>query len=518
MLTFITNECMPLDKMVARVQKQNPNDDSYLLVKKAYEFAENAHSCQIRKSGEPYFMHPASVASILTDLMIDPPTIAAGLLHDTVEDCSNVDLDTIRKEFGEEVASLVDGVTKLDKLDFSNREEQKAESLRKMILAMSKDIRVVIIKLADRLHNMRTLKFPAAGTAKGHRAETLDIFTPLAHRLGMNAVKQELEDLCFKYLEPEAYYDIAHKVGLRRIEREENVRMVIQSLSEKLDEHNIHYEIDGRSKHLYSIYRKMIEQNKTFEQIYDLIAVRVLVDTVQDCYAVLGIVHTLWNQIPGRFQGLHLRAQGQHVPKPAHHFDRRAHHAVPVRAADPHLGNAPRGGVRRRGALALQGRREGRRSGQQALLAAPDIGLAKRHPRFQGVYRQPENRPVLRRGSPLHAQGRYHFHAARLHAHRFRLPHPLGRGQPLRGREGQRPHRAAGNGAGNRRPRGYHHLGQLQRPQHGLDEDRQNPAGALQDPPILQERTARRKHGARPRDAGARGQAPRRADSHAFKA
>jgi GTP diphosphokinase / guanosine-3',5'-bis(diphosphate) 3'-diphosphatase len=302
MLTFITNEVMPLDKMVARVQKQNPSDDSYLLVKKAYEFAEKAHSCQIRKSGEPYFMHPASVASILTDLMIDPPTIAAGLLHDTVEDCTNVDIATIKKEFGEEVAALVDGVTKLDQLDFSNREEQKAESLRKMILAMSKDIRVVIIKLADRLHNMRTLKHQPPERQKAIADETLDIFTPLAHRLGMNAVKQELEDLAFKYLEPAAYQDIARKVGLRRIEREENIRLVIQSLSEKLDENNIHYEIDGRSKHLYSIYRKMIEQNKTFEQIYDLIAVRVLVDTVQDCYAVLGIVHTLWNQIPGRFK------------------------------------------------------------------------------------------------------------------------------------------------------------------------------------------------------------------------
>jgi guanosine-3',5'-bis(diphosphate) 3'-pyrophosphohydrolase len=302
MLTFITNECMGLDKMVARVRKQNPGDDSYLLVKKAYEFAQNAHSCQVRKSGEPYFMHPVSVASILTDLMIDPPTIAAGLLHDTVEDCTTVDIETIRKEFGEEVAVLVDGVTKLDKLDFSNREEQKAESLRKMILAMSKDIRVVIIKLADRLHNMRTLHHQPEERQKAIALETLDIFTPLAHRLGMNAVKQELEDICFKYLEPEAYQDIARKVGLRRIEREENIRLVIQSLSEKLDEHNIHYEIDGRSKHLYSIYRKMTEQKKTFEQIYDLIAVRVLVDTVQDCYAVLGIVHTLWNQIPGRFK------------------------------------------------------------------------------------------------------------------------------------------------------------------------------------------------------------------------
>ncbi len=302
MLTYITNECMGLDKMVARVRKQNPNDDSYLLVKKAYEFAENAHSCQVRRSGEPYFTHPAAVASILTDLMIDPPTITAGLLHDTVEDCSAVDIETIRKEFGEEVAALVDGVTKLDKLDFSNREEQKAESLRKMILAMSKDIRVVIIKLADRLHNMRTLTHQPPERQKAIALETLDIFTPLAHRLGMNAVKQELEDICFKYLEPEAYQDIARKVGLRRIEREENIRLVIKSLSETLDEHNIHYEIDGRSKHLYSIYRKMTEQNKSFEQIYDLIAVRVLVDTVQDCYTVLGIVHTLWNQIPGRFK------------------------------------------------------------------------------------------------------------------------------------------------------------------------------------------------------------------------
>jgi GTP pyrophosphokinase len=302
MLTYITNECMGLDKMVARVRKQNPNDDSYLLVKKAYEFAENAHSCQVRRSGEPYFTHPVAVASILTDLMIDPPTITAGLLHDTVEDCSAVDIETIRKEFGEEVAALVDGVTKLDKLDFSNREEQKAESLRKMILAMSKDIRVVIIKLADRLHNMRTLTHQPPERQKAIALETLDIFTPLAHRLGMNAVKQELEDICFKYLEPEAYQDIARKVGLRRIEREENIRLVIKSLSETLDEHNIHYEIDGRSKHLYSIYRKMTEQNKSFEQIYDLIAVRVLVDTVQDCYTVLGIVHTLWNQIPGRFK------------------------------------------------------------------------------------------------------------------------------------------------------------------------------------------------------------------------
>ena len=301
MLTYITNECMPLEKMLARVQRQHPGD-SYLLVKKAYEFAEAAHAGQVRKSGEPYFIHPASVASILTDLMIDAPTIAAGLLHDVVEDCQYVTLEQIHKEFGEEVALLVDGVTKLDKLDFTDREEQKAESLRKMILAMSKDIRVVIIKLADRLHNMRTLRYQNEDRQRAIAGETLDIFAPLAHRLGMNAIKQELEDLSFKYINPEAYHDIAQKVGMRRAEREENIRMVIGELSEKLDAQGIRYEMDGRPKHLYSIYKKMTQQNKTFDQIYDLIAVRVLVDSVQDCYTVLGVVHTLWNQIPGRFK------------------------------------------------------------------------------------------------------------------------------------------------------------------------------------------------------------------------
>ncbi len=301
MLTYITNECMPMEKMIARVQKQHPGD-SYLLVKKAYEFAENAHAGQVRKSGEPYFIHPVSVASILTDLMIDAPTIAAGLLHDTIEDCKCVSLETVKAEFGEEVAMLVDGVTKLDKLDFTDREEQKAESLRKMIFAMSKDIRVVIIKLADRLHNMRTLRYQAEDRQRAIAGETLDIFAPLAHRLGMNAVKQELEDLSFKYLYPDDYHEIAQKVGLRRAEREENIRMVIGQLSEKLDAQGIRYEMDGRPKHLYSIYKKMKEQNKTFDQIYDLIAVRVIVGSVQDCYTVLGIVHTLWNQIPGRFK------------------------------------------------------------------------------------------------------------------------------------------------------------------------------------------------------------------------
>ena len=300
-MMYTDYEAMPLDAMLARVQKYTPGDGAEL-VRKAYLFAENAHKDQKRKSGEPYFIHPCFVASILTELMIDPPTIAAGLLHDTVEDCENITLDTLRREFGEEVARLVDGVTKLDKLDFADKEEAQAESLRKMIFAMSKDIRVVLIKLADRLHNMRTMKFQKAERQVAIARETLDIYAPLAHRLGVYAIKQELEDLSLRYIDPAGYQNLVQLVGQKRSERQENIRMVIAELSEKLDEQHIHYDIDGRPKSFYSIYRKMVLQNKPFDQIYDLIAIRVLVDSVPDCYAVLGLVHTLWNQMPGRFK------------------------------------------------------------------------------------------------------------------------------------------------------------------------------------------------------------------------
>ena len=242
------------------------------------------------------------VASILTELMIDPPTIAASLLHDTVEDCEGVTLQGLQNEFGEEVARLVDGVTKLEKLDFADREERQAESLRKMILAMSKDIRVVLIKLADRLHNMRTMRFQAVDRQVAISRETLDIYAPLAHQLGVYAIKQELEDLALRYIDPEGYQDVARKVGMKRAEREENIKLVISELSQKLNEAGLHYDIDGRPKHLYSIYRKMVIQNKPFDQIYDLIAIRVIVDTIPECYTVLGIAHTLWNQVPGRFK------------------------------------------------------------------------------------------------------------------------------------------------------------------------------------------------------------------------
>ena len=301
-MAYTAYKSLTLDEMLEKVKKYDDSPASLDLIRRAGLFAQQAHQGQYRKSGEEYIIHPMYVASILVELTIDPPTIAAALLHDTVEDCENVTLPVLQEQFGEEVARLVDGVTKLDKLDFADREEQQAESLRKMILAMSKDIRVVLIKLADRLHNMRTLNYQPADRQVSIARETLDIYAPLAHRLGVYAIKQELEDLSLRYLDPEGYQDVARKVGMKRAEREENIKLVISELSQKLNEAGLHYDIDGRPKHLYSIYRKMVIQNKPFDQIYDLIAIRVIVDTIPECYTVLGIAHTLWNQVPGRFK------------------------------------------------------------------------------------------------------------------------------------------------------------------------------------------------------------------------
>ena len=292
---------MSVDELVSRIRKYHPEDDMDL-VRRAYEFAEKAHADQVRKSGDPYFSHPCAVAVILTDLMLDATTIAAGLLHDCVEDVEGCTLEGIRAMFGEEVALLVDGVTKLSQLDFANREEAQAETLRKMFLAMAKDIRVVLIKLADRLHNMRTLKYQRPERQVPIARETLDIYAPLAHRLGVYTVKWELEDLALRYIDPEGYYELVRLVGMKREEREQLIAQVTQELKARLNEAGIKCEIDGRPKHFYSIYKKMKSQNKTFDQINDLIAVRVLVNTKQDCYFALGIVHTIWPQVPGRFK------------------------------------------------------------------------------------------------------------------------------------------------------------------------------------------------------------------------
>ena len=295
------NPYIPVEELIEKIRRYHPDDDMDL-VRRAYAFSEQAHSAQRRKSGDPYFVHPCAVAVILSDLMLDATTIAAGLLHDCVEDVENVTSQTIAELFGQDVELLVDGVTKLSKLNFSSREEQQAESLRKMFLAMAKDIRVVLIKLADRLHNMRTLKYQRPERQIPIARETLDIYAPLAHRLGVYTIKWELEDLALRYIDPDGYYDLVAKVGMRREERERLIASVTRRLQESLRKSGIKAEIEGRPKHFYSIYKKMKSQNKSFDQINDLIAIRVLVNTQQDCYYVLGVVHTLWPQVPGRFK------------------------------------------------------------------------------------------------------------------------------------------------------------------------------------------------------------------------
>ncbi|WP_425446161.1 RelA/SpoT family protein [Dethiothermospora halolimnae] len=289
-----------LQNLISRIEQYNPKGNLDLIIK-AHNFAETAHEGQMRNSGERFFIHPFNVAMILADLSMDLDTIAAGLLHDVIED-TDVTFDDVANEFSTDIANLVDGVTKLKKLKYRTKQENQAENLRKMVIAMSKDIRVIIIKLADRLHNIRTLEYMPDAKKKEKALETLEIYAPIAHRLGMSKIKWELEDRSLRYLDPEGYYDLVDKVSKKRKEREEYINYIINMLRDKLDEMDLEGEINGRPKSFYSIYRKMVYQNKNFEQIFDLTAVRVIVDTVKDCYAVLGAVHTMWKPIPGRFK------------------------------------------------------------------------------------------------------------------------------------------------------------------------------------------------------------------------
>lgn len=289
-----------LEELISKI-KANGNNVDIDLVKKAYDLAFEAHKEQKRESGEPYIIHPISVAMILADMGMDTNTIVAGLLHDVIED-TDYTYEDISNIFNVEVANLVDGVTKLGKIKYKSKEEQQADNVRKMLLAMAKDIRVIIIKLADRLHNMRTLKYMKPEKQKKKAQETLDIFAPLAHRLGISKIKWELEDLCLRYIHPEEYYDLVNMIAEKRVEREKFISRIIEELKENLDKANIDSDIEGRPKHFYSIYRKMVNKHKSIEQIFDLTAIRILVNTVKDCYAVLGIVHTIYKPIPGRFK------------------------------------------------------------------------------------------------------------------------------------------------------------------------------------------------------------------------
>ena len=289
-----------IDDVLEKMKKNNKKSD-LKLIKRAYDFAKDKHGEQLRKSGEPYIIHPVQVAYILASLELDDATICAALLHDVAED-TDVTIKDIATEFSKEISEMVDGVTKLGNLKYSSAEEQQVENYRKMFLAMGKDIRVILIKLADRLHNMRTLKYLRRDRQIAISKETQDLYAPLANRLGMYSLKWELEDLAFKYLNPDEYREIVEGIDKKREERLQFINQIVEQINEELKKQKIKAEITGRAKHLYSIYRKMLRDNKSLDQIYDLFALRILVDNVKDCYAALGVVHELYNPMPGRFK------------------------------------------------------------------------------------------------------------------------------------------------------------------------------------------------------------------------
>ena len=287
-------------ELVEKVRQTRPASDIELL-RRAFDFAAEQHRTQLRKSGDPYLSHPLEVAHILADMKLDITTLCAALLHDVVED-TRVSTQRIAERFGPDIATLVEGVTKINRLDLLAPEARQAENVRKMLLAMVNDVRVVVVKLADRLHNMRTLGFLSPEKQQRIARETLDIYSPIAHRLGMGLIRGELEDIAFSYLEPEAYQELQNTVVAKRKEFEAFLTELKDTIRKRLEENGISAEVDGRVKRLYSIHQKSLRQHRTVDQIYDLLAVRVITDTIRNCYAALGVIHQVWRPVPGRFK------------------------------------------------------------------------------------------------------------------------------------------------------------------------------------------------------------------------
>ena len=401
---------------------------------------------RLRASGEPYINHPVGTASICADLRLDTPTLVAALLHDVVED-TGMSIDVVREQFGDEVALLVDGVTKLSQLSFTTAEEQQAENIRKMVIAMAKDIRVILIKLADRLHNMRTLSYLGKEKQIQKAKETLEIYAPLAHRLGIESIRWELEDLAFATLHPRKFSEIQRMVAQRRADRERDMEEAKAILAQELGAVNIEAEIVGRTKHFYSIYDKMVRKGKEFNEIFDLTALRVLVDSVKDCYAVLGVIHSLWKPLPGRFK--------DYIAMPKFNMYQSLHTTVigpkgkpleiQIRTREMH----ETARIRHRRPLDVQGEKGSRRASAsdahgERLQWLRQIMDWQSETKDAGEFMEvAQRRPAQGRGLRLHAQGRGQEPPGRLHARRLRLRRPHRRGPPLHRRQGGQPYRAA---------------------------------------------------------------------------
>ena len=357
------------------VSTYRPNDDLEI-IRRAYDFSTQNHTGQSRASGEPYVVHPLEVAMILADMKMDANAIAAGLLHDCVED-TTVTIVDVRKEFGEQVAHLVEGVTKISKIDFATREERQAENLRKMMLAMVDDVRVVLIKLADRLHNMRTLDALPPDRREKIARETLEIYGPIAHRLGMGKIRGELEDLAFRYVDPIAYQQVHDEVEQRRKKGEEFLQQIVGLIRDKLKENGIEARVESRIKRLFSIWQKLQRQRISVDQTYDLFAIRIITSSVNDCYAVLGMIHNQWRPVPGRIKDFIAMPRPNLVPVAAHHGDRGKRQCL--RSADPHRRHAPHGGRGHRRTLEIQRRPDFSKRRAAPFLVATAGRVAARH-------------------------------------------------------------------------------------------------------------------------------------------
>ena len=455
-----------VDELIETVEGYKPDLDRDLLTR-AFSFAAKAHDGQQRRSGEEFINHPFGVAKILAELRMDEPTIAAALLHDVVED-TDADLKAVKDEFGDEIAQLVDGVTKLTRIQFQSREQAEAENYRKLIVAMAEDVRVILIKLADRLHNLRTIEYLGKQKQVQKAREALEVYAPLAHRLGIHALKWELEDLSFETLHPRKYAEIKAMVAERRADREEHVREAGLVLQKELEKANIPAQISGRAKHFYSIYDKMVKKGREFNEIYDLTAMRVLVERTgeegtRDCYGALGLIHSLWKPMPGRFK--------DYVAMPKLNRYRALHTTVigpqgrpleiQVRTQDMH--ETAEFGIAAHWVYKRGKPKKGDGRGLERVDEAAD-GLAAGRGRPARVHQDAAHRPVRRRGLCLHAEGRGKDAPGRFDADRLRLLGAHGRRPPHRRREGERPDRPAPLQPEERRHRRDHDLQVRPRP------------------------------------------------------